>query len=532
MGDPIARLVTPWLQALTERCGSAPLDLFSHLPPDCASRVEFQESGLYLFPNALTGQFADKLTDNLKPILQDIKCIDGSNRSKVATYQSFQGVSSIRCSCKYNYEGASKQRLYHRGSTNHLQPASLTKFLDDIFDAFEEWGDGEYSMIDQCCDSTLGQDASERQKPRNFNLVVVNEYNFVTEPRSQIPWHDDAMGQSARNPRDLLVTPVISISLGDSAIFSVMPNNKKSPQFVTDMCSIDGWASKNDLKWNNARLRVRGRFAFYLHHGDILLMTGKFQQHFIHKTWHRNPQFQDPHVLGEYCRSKNYSFLRIDNDDQRARYDLGTRFEITGRHIHYHEDPRCQLRVLPPDQHGPPAWNPLIGLCLDVESQTLKKKGDSTRNVSIELVPARDEDADGGADLSDGDLPGSHDRYAFVVRPSHDHRQRQGHRGMQGDSDFQALQTNFTATNTAMTRHQQTQQREQQVSTSDQSTTPGPGATSTIVTSADTRSKQFNSASAVTGFQYKKHIENFTYQIFVGILFRFYSVALHYCIVE
>ncbi len=86
-------------------------------------------------------------------------------------------------------------------------------------------------MINKCCDSTIGQDVSERQKPRDFNLVVVNEYNFSTEPRSNIPWHDDAMGQSARNNWDLLVTPVISISLGDSAIFSVMPNNAKSPQF-------------------------------------------------------------------------------------------------------------------------------------------------------------------------------------------------------------------------------------------------------------------------------------------------------------
>jgi len=203
------------------------------------------------------------------------------------------------------------------------------------------------------------------------------------------------------------------------------------------------------LKWQNARLRVRGRFAFYLHHGDILLMTGKFQEHFVHKTWRRNPQFQDPHALGEYCRSKNYSFLRIDNDDQRARYDLGRRFVITGRHIQYHDDPKCQLKVLPPDQHGPPA-NPLIGVCLDVaavrqpmpkadaihpkaapmpwpmtvpmlprppppppppiKSLTPQKKGDSTRSVSLELVdiPAREEEeVDWGENMSDVDLPGS-----------------------------------------------------------------------------------------------------------------------------
>ena len=102
MGDPIARLVTPWLQALTERCGSAPLDLFSHLPPDCASRVEFQESGLYLFPNALNAAIAGNLTEKLTPISHDICDVDFSKRSKVANYISFQTASSKRCSCAYS----------------------------------------------------------------------------------------------------------------------------------------------------------------------------------------------------------------------------------------------------------------------------------------------------------------------------------------------------------------------------------------------------------------------------------------------
>jgi alkylated DNA repair dioxygenase AlkB len=131
-------------------------------------------------------------------------------------------------------------------------------------------------MTRTTCDSSSAS-AGQACKPREFNLVVVNEYNFNQTPISHIPWHDDKMNQPARNETDLLLTLVISISLGDTAIFSVMPN-KDSPTFFEDMVTPPtGWV-KNTLKWENARLNSRARFAFYLHHGDILLMTGKFQQ--------------------------------------------------------------------------------------------------------------------------------------------------------------------------------------------------------------------------------------------------------------
>jgi len=92
--------------------------------------------------------------------------------------------------------------------------------LDTAFRAFEEWGEGVYPMIKQPCDSV------EKHKPRDFNLLVVNEYNYESKPDSYIPWHDDKMDQSITNDEDAILTLVISMSLGDAAVFAVMPNRE------------------------------------------------------------------------------------------------------------------------------------------------------------------------------------------------------------------------------------------------------------------------------------------------------------------
>ena len=230
----------------------------------------------------------------------------------------------------------------------------MTRFLDDLFSVFEEWSEGAYSMISRGCDSTsLGKHVTELHKARDFNLAMVNEYNFNESPTSHIPWHHDKMEQSARDEWDFLVKLVMIVSLGDSAIFSVMPN-RDSPTFFAKMVVQSGCASKRELLWEKVRLQSKARFAFYLHKGDILLMTGKFQKHFIHKTWERNSNFQDHQVLVQHCRQNNYTFICLSDDNSRARFDLGMHYVITGRHIHYHEDPQCQLQVLPPDQHVAP----------------------------------------------------------------------------------------------------------------------------------------------------------------------------------
>ena len=129
------RLETPWLTALISQAGVEPVNLFEHLPREYGNHPAFQESGLYLFPNALNPAYTAQLTQELEPIFGDIaKVSNTSKTTKVADYASFQAVSSNRCSCKYNYTGAARQLLYHRGDVaSYLQPRSVTTFLDNIF---------------------------------------------------------------------------------------------------------------------------------------------------------------------------------------------------------------------------------------------------------------------------------------------------------------------------------------------------------------------------------------------------------------
>ena len=178
---------------------------------------------------ALSPELAAKLTQKISPITNDIYQVKFSKKATdMGTYKSFQATSTALCSCKYNYWGASKQVVYHKGDTSLLQLASVTTFLDSVFTAFEEWGDGFYPMIRQPCVSV------EKHKPRDFNLIVVNEYNYKEKPDSYIPWHDDKMNQSVRNEEDALLTLVISVSLGDAAVFAAMPK-REAPQFFRDM---------------------------------------------------------------------------------------------------------------------------------------------------------------------------------------------------------------------------------------------------------------------------------------------------------
>jgi len=261
-----SNLVTPWLHALTAHFNARPVDLFSELPADLTIHSQYQESGLYLWRQAVDPQLVQRLKQKISPIVKDIYETKWSKRvTEMNTYRSFQATSSSSCSCKYNYTGAAKQNLYHRGGCSNLQPVSVTMLLDEVFDAFEDWGTGQYPII-----KTHDTSAAGLYTPRDFNLIVVNEYDYREMPDTHIPWHDDKMDQSCRNDEDIVLTPVISISLGDSAVFAVMPNKQESPQFSFELAGCS--------KWTTAKALMKGRFAFLLHHGDVLLMTGKFQQ--------------------------------------------------------------------------------------------------------------------------------------------------------------------------------------------------------------------------------------------------------------
>ena len=112
------------------------------------------------------------------------------------------------------------------------------------------------------------------------------------------------------------------------------------------MCG--GWGAE---KWSTAKSKIRGRFAFLLHHGDILLTTGKFDKSFMHKTWKRDIKtLQSIELLKQEARSKNYTFINFPDDQTRLNNDafkFGRRWDITGRHLRYHDlGSSCPLKLL------------------------------------------------------------------------------------------------------------------------------------------------------------------------------------------
>ena len=88
------RLETPWLTALISQTGVEPFNLFDYLPREYGNHKAFQESGLYLFPNALNPAYTARLAKELEPIFGDISKVSNTTKTtKVADYASFQAVS-------------------------------------------------------------------------------------------------------------------------------------------------------------------------------------------------------------------------------------------------------------------------------------------------------------------------------------------------------------------------------------------------------------------------------------------------------
>jgi len=118
-----------------------------------------------------------------------------------------------------------------------------------------------------------------------------------------------------------------------------------------------GWSTQ----WTKARQHIKGRLAFLLHHGDVLLMTGQFQKSFQHKTWKRDDgSCRSVVELTKKAEDINYSFILSENDqtrlDKQDHNSNNKRYVITGRHIRYHDTggdgiTKCPLLTLPRNQH-------------------------------------------------------------------------------------------------------------------------------------------------------------------------------------
>jgi len=248
-------------------------------------------------------------------------------------YRSFQGVSEPACCCKYQYEGTSGHMVYRRRPTLSNQPETVTTVLDESFKLMER-------MKQQFMCSTR---AAPGFDCADFELAVVNQYDWTNGDRDHIPWHDDNMAMAAKTDEDFRHAAVASLSVGASILFCVAPNKTGHPAFFAQQVrGAAGWAwgKVREHEYRNAK----GRFAVLLHHHDLLLMTGKFQQYFSHKTWPRGRVTLDTGLasLTAACLKSNYMLFVIDDQDselQRAMRlnDFKTRWVVTLRMIKYHD---------------------------------------------------------------------------------------------------------------------------------------------------------------------------------------------------
>ena len=286
----------PWVRSLQGKASQAPVDILANVfGQDAKDRPE--NCGLYLFRNFMPPEVLNALQTAAPTAFSELEAVYGKKGCDLTHYKTFQAVSSHLCTCKYGYTGTSRHVTYHRDPlpqgpwATKAQPPALTNFIKGCF-----------GFTDPLAPS----------KDNKVNLLVVNQYG--KDPRGSIPWHDDHMELSVRNEADYDTAAVISCSMGNSTPFCIMPN-RGNAAYWHQMAGTKKWTRK-----------CRARVCFWLHHGDVLVMSGHFQKFFQHKTLtpSRWPQAHD-------AVERNWSLLLFG--DEAARFEDGhrARWNITGR---------------------------------------------------------------------------------------------------------------------------------------------------------------------------------------------------------
>ena len=304
----------PWFEALQARLGE-PWDVLQHVhgfndPGNALKDDVKKRCGLYLWRFQGQQSWATatgELHQGLGPCFKDIyeNYSQSLKRFRIgSSYTSFQGNRDATCVCKYDYDAASKQPAFNANHCKHdLQPRSAAETLKKTFDTLKAF------TVD------APRDCAE------FNLAVVNMYKDNSD---FIPWHcDDMKAMSHETEEDLAQHPVLSWSLGSSQLFCIALERHH-------------WIAKRIApgeKWKTQKPKMNVRAAFFLNHGDILLMTGDFQRCFVHKTL--------PMLLNDDAernlRQKGYQYLHLGMDlDSLPREQAPERFCITARCNKYH----------------------------------------------------------------------------------------------------------------------------------------------------------------------------------------------------
>ena len=207
--------------------------------------------------------------------------------NRPAAYHSIQAVANEGCVCFDRYAGTAKHTL-----------VKLPDRTCGVLSRCLEW-----------VHRVLGT--------RVFNQAIANRYEVW---RQDIPWHTDENSLLDLHPT------IMSISLGPTPGV---------------LCYAPRRGTEFGELWRSA---TGGRGIVVLKPGDVLVMSGAFQQFFEHRTLKHEDIWKDPDaVLAEYSavnefiKPSLYEFLGQVAGQERAAQTDGIRHVISLREIVHHE---------------------------------------------------------------------------------------------------------------------------------------------------------------------------------------------------
>jgi alkylated DNA repair dioxygenase AlkB len=203
--------------------------------------------GLFVIRAAMVPDKAQRIQENLHIHMEKIgletgvRAIQAKANRGIHYYNTMQVVTG-HCTCKYEYETTAKHPLFHLKDVPPLETA--TSWLKDKCKAPPE---------------------------QMFNEIVANDYS--RNRNDAISWHTD------KNCLLRKATDIVSLSMGAPGIFCYQPDTRSVDQFREFNISRGGEAQRRDAMINKG---LRGFVPVFS--GDILLMSGTFQEYLCHKT--------------------------------------------------------------------------------------------------------------------------------------------------------------------------------------------------------------------------------------------------------
>ena len=263
--------------------------------------------GLFVIRNAMSSERADNIQEELHTSIEEIgkkkglRSIQAKAQSRTLYYNTIQVVSGI-CMCKYNYATTAKHPLLKVKEVPALDKAT--------------------SWLKKKC----------RAPPEQmFNEIVANEYS--RNQNEAIGWHTDKNSLLAN------CTDILSLSLGASGVFCYQPDSRSEHFEKFQLCSLTLKEGEKRKQMINAGLR--GFVPVFS--GDILLMSGTFQEYLVHKTLRFKTE--EKSVLAKYPGSNASSKFLL-----RSALSSGLRFDracITWRLIKYHKSDCPEMPSFP-----------------------------------------------------------------------------------------------------------------------------------------------------------------------------------------